>query len=90
MNRDKLIKNIGCRVQLEPSAVELNDRSVPTPGRDDEWLIQDAPAEGLRVRNLYTDHVTTPGYDHIHHRAAPGWVRKWVGRFRKNAEESAK
>lgn len=67
MNRYKLVKNVGARVQLAPPPCEQDQLGRSLPQRDDEWLIEDAPADGLRVRNLHTEHSTTLGYDHIHH-----------------------
>jgi hypothetical protein len=67
MNRNQLVKNVGARVQLLPAACELDHVGRRTPARDDDWLIESAPEDGLRVRNLYTNHVTTLGYDQIHH-----------------------
>jgi hypothetical protein len=60
-------KNVGCRVQLEPTASRLDDSGRELPSIDDDWIIEDVSTGGVRVRNARTEHVTTLGKDHIHH-----------------------
>lgn len=67
MNWDQLKKNLGYRVQLEPVAIRLDDIGRELPPRDDDWLIQEVTATGVRISNITTGHATTLGKDHVHH-----------------------
>lgn len=68
MKRDQIIKNVGARVQLEPPARFLDVNGIEIlPVRNDDWIIHAADDAGLRIQNIYSDHVATLGSDHIHH-----------------------
>lgn len=68
MQRNQIVKNVGARVQLEPAACFLDANGIEQlPKRNDDWIILAAQDDGLHIRNVYSDHVTTLGYDHIHH-----------------------
>lgn len=67
MNWDQMKKNVGCRVQLEPVACRLDQNGRELPGIDDEWIVEEVSAAGVRIYNPRTMHVTTLGKDHIHH-----------------------
>jgi len=68
MNRDQITKNVGARVQLEPPARFLDANGVELPSmRNDDWIIHAADEDGLRIQNVYSNHVAVLGYDHIHH-----------------------
>jgi hypothetical protein len=68
MRRNQIIKNVGAHVQLEPPARFLDENGVELlPTRNDDWIVHAVDEDGLRIQNIYSDHVTTLGYDHIHH-----------------------
>lgn len=77
MKRDQIVKNVGARVQLEPPARFLDANGIELlPMRNDDWIIHAADEDGLRIQNIYSDHVATLGYDHIHHYTSnPGRMR---------------
>lgn len=67
MNWEHMKKNVGCRVQLVPTACRLDDYGRKLPNVDDEWIIQEVGADGVRISNSRTGHSTILGKDHIHH-----------------------
>jgi hypothetical protein len=64
VNKTKLAKCIHHRVRLRPPARRF--RGV-TELRimDDDWLVQEAEDEQLRIRNIRTDHVAVLAYSQI-------------------------
>jgi len=67
MNWDQMKKNAGYRVQLVPMACRLDDQGRKLPAIDDEWIISEITASGVRISNTRTGHTTTLGKDHVHH-----------------------
>lgn len=67
MNWEQMKKNAGSRVQLVPTACRLDENASKIPPIDDDWLIEGVSADGVRISNIRTGHVTTLGGDHIHH-----------------------
>lgn len=67
MNWDQMKKNVGCRVQLVPIACRLNEHGGELPQIDDDWVIDEVSAAGVRITNTRTYHGTTLGKDHVHH-----------------------
>lgn len=67
MNREQLKKNVGCRVQLVPTACRLDENGRELPPVDDDWIIEGISNAGIRISNTRTGHATTLGEDHIHH-----------------------
>jgi len=66
MNWDQMKKNLHARVQLRPTPHRLDEYGIKLPPSDDDWLIQEVSGEGVRIKNLRTDHTTTLGKDHIY------------------------
>jgi hypothetical protein len=67
MNWDRMKKNVGCRVQLVPIACRLDENGRDLPQIDDDWIITEVSAAGVRISNVRTGHFTTLGKDHVHH-----------------------
>lgn len=67
MNWEQMKKNVGCRVQLVPIACHLDENSRELPQIDDDWIIEEVSAAGVRISSNSCGHVTTLGKDHIHH-----------------------
>jgi hypothetical protein len=67
MNWEQMKKNVGCRVQLVPTACRLDDAGRELPSIDDDWNIEEVSTDGLRISNIRTGHVSTLGKDHVHH-----------------------
>jgi len=67
MNWEQIKKNVGCRVQLAPIACRLDENGRELPQIDDDWIIDEVSAAGVRISNNRTGHVTTLGKDHVHH-----------------------
>lgn len=65
MKKDQIKKNIYHRVRIRPIAKRTSG-NISTDGPDDEWIIEGVNDEGVLIKNLRTDHVTTLGFDHIH------------------------
>ena len=59
-------KNIGARVQLKPTPHRLDEYGRKLPPAADDWIIEDVSADGVRIKNVRTDHTTTLGKDHIY------------------------
>jgi hypothetical protein len=59
-------KNVYARVQLIPTAHRLDEHGRRLPATDDDWLIEDVTADGVRIKNLRIDQATTLGKDHIY------------------------
>ncbi|MGB4785470.1 MAG: hypothetical protein WAQ77_12195, partial [Candidatus Acidiferrum sp.] len=57
--------NVGARVQLKPTAHRLDEYGRKLPPVADEWIIEEVSADGVRVKNVRTEHTTTLGKDHI-------------------------
>ena len=66
MNWEQMKKNVGARVQLKPIPHRLDDYGRKLPSLDDDWIIEEASADGVRIRNVRTHHTTTLGKDHIY------------------------
>lgn len=66
MNWDQMKKNLHARVQLKPTAHRLDGYGRNLPLVEDDWLIEEVSRNGVRIRNLRTDHTTTLGKDHIY------------------------
>jgi hypothetical protein len=66
MNWDQMKKNVHTRVQLKPISFRLDDYGRKLPPLDDDWIIEEVSADGVRVKNLRTHHTTTLGKDHIY------------------------
>jgi hypothetical protein len=49
MNREKLRKNVGWRVQLAPSAIHLDALGRVVPARNEDWIIQQVTDTDLRL-----------------------------------------
>ena len=67
MNWEQMKKNVGCRIQLVPTACRLDENGSELPPMDDDWIIDEVSTAGVRVSNVRTRHVTTLGKDHVHH-----------------------
>lgn len=67
MNWEHMKKNAGWHVQLVPAACRLDESGRELPQIDDDWIITEVSAAGVRISNTRTGHVTTLGKDHIHH-----------------------
>ena len=59
-------KNLHARVQLKPTSCRLDDHGRKLPLLDDDWIIEEVSADGVRIKNLRTHHTTTLGKDHIY------------------------
>ena len=59
-------KNVGARVQLKPTPHRLDEYGRKLPPVADDWIIEEVSAEGVRIKNVRTDHTTTLGKDHIY------------------------
>jgi len=59
-------KNTGARVQLKPTPYRLDDYGRKLPSIADDWIIEDVSADGVRIKNVRTDHTTVLGKDHIY------------------------
>ena len=66
MNWDQMKKNVRARVQLKPTPQGLDDLRRKRPPIADDWIIEAVSADGVRIRNVRTDHTTTLGKDHIY------------------------
>lgn len=66
MNLAKLKQSIGTCVRLRPPAIcqAPDGRALQA---DDEWLVESASHDGLRLYNVRTDHVLELNPDHVHH-----------------------
>ncbi len=59
-------KNIGARVQLKPTLHRLDEYGRELPSIGDDWLVEDVSSDGVRIKNVRTDHPTLLGKDHIY------------------------
>ncbi|HET6455229.1 MAG TPA: hypothetical protein VFI02_12555 [Armatimonadota bacterium] len=66
MNKNALKKNLYARIRLRPIAKRY-EAQTEMESLDDDWIIDWIDDAGVRIRNTRTSHVTTLGYDHIHH-----------------------
>lgn len=66
MNWDQMKKNVNTRVQLKPMPCRLDDYGRKLPALNDNWIIEEVSADGVRIKNLRTHHTTTLGKDHIY------------------------
>ena len=66
MNWDQMKKNLHARVQLIPTAHRLDEHGRKLPAIDDDWLLEEVTADGVRIKNVRTHHTTTLGKDHIY------------------------
>ena len=67
MNLDRIKKAVGHRVNLVPVACYLDGYGREQSSVDDVWLVVDVTDAGVRISNAQASHITTLGYDHIHH-----------------------
>jgi len=67
MNWDQMKRNVGCLVQLIPTACCLGEDGRELPPRDDDWTIDQVLSDGVHVSNVVTGHTTIFGKDHVHH-----------------------
>jgi hypothetical protein len=58
MHLDQMKKNVGCQVQLMPSACRLDETGRELPLIDDDWLIAGVSTDGVRISNIRTHHTT--------------------------------
>src|SRR5712671_1253871 len=65
MNRRMLRELSGKRVHLSPPALLYDERGVRQPTNDDEWLVERASSDSVRISNLATGHAIDLGRDHI-------------------------
>jgi hypothetical protein len=66
MNWDRLKKNIGYRVQLIPAACWINKRGEELPSSDDDWIIQEAGDDWIKLSNTRPNHFAVRGKDHFY------------------------
>lgn len=68
MNWQRMKKNVGCHVQLEPTACCLDGKGqeVPATASDDDWIIANVSDDGVHLQNG-GGRMFTLGKDHIHH-----------------------
>jgi len=66
MNWDQMKKNVHARVHLKPTPYRLDDYGRKLPRLDDDWIIEEVSADGVRIKNVRTHHTTTLGKDHIY------------------------
>jgi len=66
VNWEQMKKNVGARVQLKPTPHRLDDYGRKLPSVADDWIIEDVSTDGVRIKNVRTDHTTTLGKDHIY------------------------
>ena len=59
-------KNLGTRVQLKPTPHRIDEYGRKLPAVADDWIIEDVSADGVRIKNVRTDHTTILGKDHIY------------------------
>ena len=57
---------IGARVQLTPTPHRLDEYGRKLPSIGDDWLVEDVSTDGVRIKNVRTDHTTLLGKDHIY------------------------
>jgi hypothetical protein len=67
MNWEQMKRNVGCHVQLEPTACRIDDNGRKLPAIDDDWIVEDVSPVGVRISNARTNHSIILGSDHIHH-----------------------
>ena len=54
MNWDQMKKNVHARVQLKPTPHRLDDYGRKLPPVDDDWIVEEVSADGVRIKNLRT------------------------------------
>ena len=65
MNKAKLARCLHHRVRLRPPARRFRG-TTELRIMDDDWIVQEIDdQQGVRIRNIRTDHVATLGVDHI-------------------------
>ena len=62
---DKLKKNIGQRMELEPPACYLDEQGNPLPDKNEDWLVDEVTDAYVRLTNL-TNQKVLLGTDHIY------------------------
>jgi hypothetical protein len=65
MKKDQIKKNLNHRVKLRPVARRF-DGNGKLDQLDDDWIIESCTDEGVRIKNIRTDHTTMLGFDQIH------------------------
>jgi|GEM_PF-1084373 hypothetical protein len=65
MKKDQIKKNLNHHVRLRPVA-RWFDSNGDLNQLDDDWIIESYTDEGVRIKNLRTDHTTILGFDQIH------------------------
>lgn len=67
MNWAQFKKNIGKRVQLEPTACRWDAQGNELPEENDDWIVQSvSDTDSVTLRNVRTDHVAELGKGHIY------------------------
>lgn len=67
MNWAQFKKNIGMRVQLEPTACHLDAQGNELLDENGDWIVQSvSETNSVTLRNVRTDHVAELGKDHIY------------------------
>lgn len=67
MNLRELKKNSGVRVQLQPTAIRLDENGLELPTIDDDWTIVAVGENTINLSNIRSSHIATLGNDHVHH-----------------------
>ena len=67
MNKSKLEQCLWQRVRLRPMAQRRMTDGTWLPPIDDEWIVTEVNAKGVRISNPRTGHAPLLGFDHIHH-----------------------
>lgn len=67
MNFDKIAKNIGRNVELQPAAYYLDAMGRPLQDVTDDWVITAVTKERVEIHNPRTSVSTFLSKDHIHH-----------------------
>jgi len=65
VNWQQMKKNLGARVQLKPTPNRLDEYGRKLPSIGDDWLVEDVSTDGVRIKDVRTDHTTLLGKDHI-------------------------
>ena len=60
------MKRTSVRGAAKPTPHRLDEYGRKLPAVADEWIIEDVSADGVRIKNVRTDHTTILGKDHIY------------------------
>jgi len=78
MNKAKLTESLNQHVRLRPLPRRLRPDGVWLPERDYDWIVEAVGPNGVKVRNISTDHSPLLGFDHIHSYISDA-MRDWNG-----------